>query len=50
MVKGAPDGSEQATVNDLADRLKVAPHTITAATSRVLDEVAGLATYIPRRG
>lgn len=40
MVKGAPDGREQATVNDLADRLKVAPHTVTGATSRA--EKAGL--------
>jgi DNA-binding MarR family transcriptional regulator len=40
MVRGAPDGREQATVTDLAERLKVAPHTVTGATSRA--EKAGL--------
>ncbi len=40
MVKGAPDGRQQATINDLAERLKVAPHTVTGATSRA--EQAGL--------
>lgn len=40
MVKGAPDGREQATVSDLAERLRVAPHTVTGATSRA--EQAGL--------
>jgi DNA-binding MarR family transcriptional regulator len=42
MVTGAPDGSERATVNDLAERLKVAPHTITGAVGRA--EEAGLVT------
>ena len=40
MVKGAPAGDERATVNDLADRLKVEPHTITGAVTRA--EEAGL--------
>jgi DNA-binding MarR family transcriptional regulator len=40
MVKGAPDGGERATINDLAERLKVKPHTVTGATSRA--EEAGL--------
>ena len=40
MVKGAPDGREQATVSELAERLRVAPHTVTGATSRA--EQAGL--------
>ncbi len=40
MVKGAPDGDERATINDLADRLKVEPHTVTGAASRA--EKAGL--------
>ncbi len=40
MVKGAPVGGERATINDLAERLKVEPHTITGAASRA--EEAGL--------
>ena len=40
MVKGAPSGEERATVNDVAERLKVEPHTITGAVSRA--EEAGL--------
>jgi DNA-binding MarR family transcriptional regulator len=40
LVKGAPDGREEATVSELADRLKVAPHTVTGAASRA--ERAGL--------
>ena len=40
MVKGAPDGGERATINDLAERLKVEPHTVTGAASRA--EEAGL--------
>ncbi len=31
MVKGAPAGDERATINDVAERLRVAPHTITGA-------------------
>jgi DNA-binding MarR family transcriptional regulator len=40
MVKGAPAGDERATINDLADRLRVEAHTITGAVSRA--EAAGL--------
>jgi DNA-binding MarR family transcriptional regulator len=40
MVKGAPAGDERATVNDVADRLRVEAHTITGAVSRA--EEAGL--------
>jgi DNA-binding MarR family transcriptional regulator len=40
LVKGAPDGGERATVNDLAARLRVEPHTVTGAASRA--EEAGL--------
>ena len=40
MVKGAPHGDERATINDLAERLKVEPHTITGAAGRA--EEAGL--------
>lgn len=40
MVKGAPDGDERATINDLAERLKVEPHTVTGAAGRA--EKAGL--------
>ena len=40
MTKGAPDGSGRATINDLADRLKVEPHTVTGAATRA--ERAGL--------
>ena len=40
MVKGAPDGGERATINDLADRLKVEPHTVTGAAGRAVE--AGL--------
>lgn len=40
MVKGAPDGDERATINDLAGRLHVEPHTITGAVGRA--ERAGL--------
>ena len=40
MVKGAPSGEERATINDVAARLKVEPHTITGAVGRA--EEAGL--------
>jgi DNA-binding MarR family transcriptional regulator len=40
MVKGAPAGDERATVSDIAERLKVAPHSITGAVTRA--EEAGL--------
>lgn len=34
MVKGAPDGSEQSTVTELADRLQLAQSTVTELVSR----------------
>jgi len=34
MVKGAPDGSEQATVSSLADRLQLAQSTVTELVAR----------------
>jgi DNA-binding MarR family transcriptional regulator len=40
MVKGAPDGSEQATVTDLVDRLGLAQSTVTELVRRA--EEAGL--------
>ena len=40
MVKGAPAGDERATINDVAQRLKVEPNTITGAVDRA--EEAGL--------
>ncbi len=40
MVRGAPEGDGRATINDLAERLKVAPHTVSGATARA--EQAGL--------
>jgi DNA-binding MarR family transcriptional regulator len=42
LVKGAPAGDERATINDVAARLRVAPHTITGAVGRA--EQAGLVT------
>ena len=40
MVKGAPSGDERATINDVAERLKIEPHSITGAVGRA--EEAGL--------
>src|SRR5919197_5896451 len=40
MIKGAPDGSEQSTVTELSDRLKLAQSTVTELVSRA--EEAGL--------
>jgi DNA-binding MarR family transcriptional regulator len=40
MVKGAPDGSEQSTVTELAERLQLAQSTVTELVSRALE--AGL--------
>jgi DNA-binding MarR family transcriptional regulator len=40
MVKGAPSGDERATVNELAERMKVEPHTVTGLVTRAED--AGL--------
>ena len=34
MIKGAPDGSEQSTVTDLAERLQLAQSTVTELVSR----------------
>jgi len=34
MIKGAPDGSEQSTVTELADRLQLAQSTVTELVSR----------------
>lgn len=45
MVKGAPAGDERATINELAERLKVEAHTITGAVSRA--EAAGLVVREP---
>jgi DNA-binding MarR family transcriptional regulator len=40
MVKGAPSGEARATINDLAERMKVEPHTVTGLVTRA--EEAGL--------
>jgi DNA-binding MarR family transcriptional regulator len=40
MIKGAPDGSEQATISDLTERMKLAQSTVTELVSRAED--AGL--------
>lgn len=40
MIKGAPDGSEQATITDLTERLQLAQSTVTELVSRA--ETAGL--------
>jgi DNA-binding MarR family transcriptional regulator len=37
MIKGAPDGSEQSTVTELADRLQLAQSTVTELVSRAVD-------------
>src|SRR6058998_2604160 len=42
MVKGAPEGREQSTVTELADRLQLAQSTVTELVSRAED--AGLIT------
>ena len=42
MVKGAPNGEERATINDVAERMKVEPHTATGLVTRA--EEAGLVT------
>lgn len=34
MIKGAPDGSERATVSELADRLRLAQSTVTELVQR----------------
>jgi DNA-binding MarR family transcriptional regulator len=40
MIKGAPDGSEQATIGELTERLKLAQSTVTELVRRA--ETAGL--------
>ena len=40
MIKGAPDGTERATVTELAGRMRLAQHTVTELASRA--EAAGL--------
>ena len=40
MIKGAPDGCEQATITDLTERLQLAQSTVTELVSRA--ETAGL--------
>jgi DNA-binding MarR family transcriptional regulator len=40
MIKGAPDGSEQTTISELTERLKLAQSTVTELVSRA--EQAGL--------
>ena len=37
MIKGAPDGSEQSTVTELAERLQLAQSTVTELVSRAID-------------
>lgn len=37
MVKGAPDGSEQSTVTELAERLQLAQSTVTELVSRAVE-------------
>ena len=45
MIKGSPDGSERATVGELAERLQLAQHTVTELVARA--EEAGLVTREP---
>ena len=40
MIKGAPDGTERATVTELAGRMRLAQHTVTELASRA--QAAGL--------
>ena len=40
MIKGAPDGSEQATITELAERLQLAQNTVTELVARA--EAVGL--------
>lgn len=37
MIKGAPDGSEQSTITELTDRMKLAQSTVTELVSRAED-------------
>lgn len=45
MIKGAPDGSETATMTELTSRLQVAQHTVTELVARA--EQAGLVRRSP---
>ncbi len=45
MVKGAPDGSESATISDLVDRLSLTQSTVTELVQRAED--AGLLSRTP---
>lgn len=45
MIKGAPDGSETATVTELAERLQLAQNTVTDLVARA--EAAGLVSRSP---
>ena len=45
MIKGAPDGSEEATVTDLVERLGVAQSTVTELVARAVE--AGLIERTP---
>ena len=47
MIKGAPDGSERATVTELTDRLQLAQSTVTELVRR--SEEAGLVERAPSR-
>jgi len=47
MIKGAPDGSEQSTVTELAERLQLAQSTVTELVQRAED--AGLIRRAPAR-
>lgn len=47
MIKGAPDGSERATVTELAERLRIAPNTATELVQRA--ERLGLLEREPSR-
>lgn len=40
MIKGAPDGSERATITQLANRMRLQPHSVTELVARA--ESAGL--------
>lgn len=46
-VKGAPDGSERATMTELKDRMKLSPNTVSDLVSRAED--AGLVVRTPAK-
>ena len=47
LVKGAPDGSERATMTDLKERMKLSPNTVSDLISRA--EEAGLVVRTPAK-